>query len=713
MGFRVLLPPIFALTLALSGALTAAAQTSRPLPAALKADRITYASGYKVLRASGHVVITKGNTVLTASALTYDARNNMIRAEGPLRLIDGDRVMFLADFAELSDDLKQGILKSARMVLNKQIQLTAARIVRSGGRHTELLKAAASSCTVTRASPTPLWQIRASRILHDEQKKQLLFVDAQLRFGKVPVAWIPRLKLPDPSVHRANGFLVPEFNNSSSLGSSAGIPYFLTLGDYADVTLTPTLFTSGTATLGIEFRKRFHRGDLNIKAALTRDTVSTHDRRAYLFANGDWRLGNRFKARMKLQLTSDSAYMREHSIFDGPRLENSLGLDRTTRDSRFSADFTAYRDLTGITTVNQIPMLMGDASLQRQWGNPVLGGRLGLTLEATSYLRRSTTDILGRDGRRVGLKIDWQRQWTGRAGSVLQTTALLRADSYGVQQDSSFASTINRGVPILAADWRLPLGRSRGDTQEVLEPRLQLVWSPGSTVAVPNETSRLVEFGVGNLFSLDHFTGADLVEKGLRANIGVTYGRRSQSGWNFDAMLGQVLRLRDEGQFTAASGLSGTASSVVMAVQVSRADKLRLVHRMVAGAGTGISRSETRLALAAGKVDFDTSYTWLAANAAGNTTNRSEWQMQTGWNVFGNWRAQADWRYDLAASGPVNAGVSLSYRNECLKVDLSLSRQFVSSSNVTASTNIAVKVALEGFGMRSLNTGNGRACADF
>ncbi len=702
------------LALALPGGPLAAQSSGQPLgPASLKADRIVYTSGYRVLRATGHVEVIFGTTVLTASALTFDEANNRIIADGPLRLTDGDNITFIANFAELSGDLQQAVLKSARMVLNRQLQLTAVQINRSEGRFTQLFQAAASTCVISTARPTPLWQVRARRIIHDEQKKVLYFERAQLRIAGVPVAYLPRLKLPDPSVKRASGFLVPGISSSDKLGFALAAPYFLTLGDYADVTLTPKLYSGGSATLGYKFRKRFHAGQLNLTGAVTRDNRSSHGLRAYLFADGKWRFRNGLQADFGLKFVSDTAYLRDHNLSDDARLDNRIALDRTTRRSQFSASVLGYRSLSAAVSNDTIPFLLTGVHYRHRFAPPVLGGQGGLSLGASSYQRRSTSNIVGRDGVRLSGVLDWQRRWISRAGLVVSTSARLRGDYYSVLQDSTYPNPLTRIVPLTALDLRLPMARRTARATTVIEPRLQLVWSPKSTVAIPNEDSQQVEFGPSSLFSLNRFSGSDRLESGFRANLGLTYSRRNASGLVFDGLIGKVFRLRDPGQFSAASGLSGTASSYVVAAQITLPSRLRMVQRMVLDNRLSIFKSETRLAYSAKKFDIDTSYLWLMNGVAGNVADRSEWQVNTGWNLTSKWRTQADWRYDLVAAAASQARVALTYRNECIKVDLSLSRSFASSSNVGASTNLGLKVTLDGFGGRASSADSGRRCRDF
>ena len=49
--------------------------------------------------------------------------------------------------------------------------------------------------------------------------------------SKVSIAYIPYLRLPDPTVERAQGFLIPIVALTSNLGIGIKLPYFIPLGE--------------------------------------------------------------------------------------------------------------------------------------------------------------------------------------------------------------------------------------------------------------------------------------------------------------------------------------------------------------------------------------------------------------------------------------------------------------------------------------------------
>ena len=73
------------------------------------------------------------------------------------------------------------------------------------------------------------------------------------------------------------------------------------------------------------------------------------------------------------------------------------------------------------------------------------------------------------------------------------------------------------------------------------------------------------------------------------------------------------------------------------------------------------------------------------------------------------WTGRFTTRYDVLDDRANSAGLSMAWRNECLKVDLSLSRRFTSSTSVQATTNVGLSVELLGFG-GSTRPGPARAC---
>ena len=68
---------------------------------------------------------------------------------------------------------------------------------------------------------------------------------------------------------RQTGLLVPEFSFSNSLGVATRVPYFITLGPSADVTLLPIFTTKQGVVAGGEYRQRFQTGEVELDGSAT------------------------------------------------------------------------------------------------------------------------------------------------------------------------------------------------------------------------------------------------------------------------------------------------------------------------------------------------------------------------------------------------------------------------------------------------------------
>jgi len=700
-----------ALLAILALALPGAAQDTGPGAATLVADRISIAADTRLL-AEGHVEVLWRGTRLRATSISFDRSTGLLQIVGPITLVQGDNLILLADSAELSRDLQQGILRSARMVLNRQLQLGAAEINRVGGRYTALTRAVASSCQVCAANPVPLWEIRAARVVHDQQERQLYFDHAQFRVAGVPVFYIPRLRMPDPSLKRATGFLMPQFRSTSTLGPGLKLPYFIAIGDSRDLTLIPYVSTVGTRTLDLRYRQALRGGTLQFDGALTDDVLIPGETRGYLFGTVSMALQGGYQLQFDLQAVSDGAYLLDYGHGQVDRLRSAMEVRRTSRTSHFSAGLSQFTSIRQGEDNATLPGLVGEVTLHRRFRPAVLGGEGGFWFQTYALARRSSVDQIGRDTARASARIDWRRNWTLPLGINLSAIGALSADIYAIGQDSSYPAIIVRSTPIAAVELRWPWIRTvASGASQVIEPVVQLIYSPDDGAAVPNEDSTLVEFDEGNLFALNRFPGEDVTERGLRANIGVGWTRFDPAGWSASATLGRVFRLDDPGQFSAGSGLAGAQSDWLAAVQLRTDGGISLTNRAIFDSDFNFTKDELRLGINTDRLALSTSYLWLAADPGENRpTDTTEWAMAADYALGSQWSGSFNWRYDQQAGRATSAGLGLAYRTECVTLDLSLSRRFTSSTSVTPTTDFGLSVDLVGFGGKAEAGAVRRSC---
>lgn len=707
------------LALAQPGPAPVWAQATTASPATLVADSIAVTGG-DVLTATGNVEIFYEGRLLRAARVTYDRATDRLTIDGPLRLTDEETgTVVLGGQADLSADMSEGILTSARIILNRQLQIAASGMRRSEGRYTEMESAVASSCSICGDGP-PLWEIRARRVVHDQEAQQLYFEDAQLRVAGIPLGFAPRLRLPDPTLQRATGVLPPRVITSTVLGFGIRIPYFIAMGPSRDLTLTPLVTDGGARALELRYRQAFRTGDILLQGALARDRVLPDTGRGYFRADGGFDLPDGFKLAFTGLAVSDNGYFTDYGLPDQDRLRWTVSIGRTRQDESFTSRVTTYTTLrSGETNLTQ-PSLMADAGFARRFDMPGLGGVGTFWAQAFAFGRASTeagdTDgdgfPDGRDMSRLSLGLDWRRDWVAPSGLVVAGLAGVRGDFYTVQDDSVYDGRLVRGHATAGVELRYPLVKREAATgaRQVLEPVAQVLISPNDVTDVPNEDARVADFDEGNLFRFSHFPGADRLETGLRANLGLRWTREAGTGWVLGAALGRVWRDAAPGGFNMGSGLNDAESDWLAALRVTLPYGLTATGRALIDDSLAMRRGEMLVQITRPRYDVNATYLWAEPDAAdGRTTRTSELLMSAGYFLSPQWRAAATVRYDLQADREVSGDLGLTFRNECLLFDVSLSRRSSASTTVADVTTVDLALDFLGFG-GARGAGPARAC---
>ncbi len=674
--------------------------------ATLIADSMAITPG-DVLVATGDVEVIHEGYRLMARRIVYDRTQNKLVIDGPISLDDGQSVTILASSAELSDDLRDGLIRSARMIIDQQLQITAGTMQRVDGRYSAMFTAAASSCK-TCLGRAPLWEIRASRVVHDTVEKQLYFDNAQFRLAGVPLAYFPRLRLADPTLERATGFLVPKLEVSTSLGFGVKLPYFIALGPSKDLLITPFATDLGDRSVALRYRQAFSTGNITVDGAVSSDTTENGKLRGYVLASGNFRLPADYTLRLRGETVSDAGFFNQYGLTEQDRFVTSAEISRANRERVEQARVLGFYSVRSRDNNATQPSQIADYErLQRL----DMGDFGDLSFGISAKLRqRASSDPLdgpdpdgaadGRDVGGFGLSGEWQKSALLPYGVLGQATLGVRLDRYRVDQDAVYAGDYNRNTAAFAAELRWPLIKSSADGgTHTLEPMAQVVLAPENALRLFNEDSALVEFDEGNLFALNRFPGSDRIEASNRANLGLNYTYAAPNGQRLQLSLGRVISANTVQQFADASGLGQARSDWLVAGQLDMNSSLGLTARSLFTEDGDVRKLELRSAVKANKTALSLGYLYTRADTDEQRADTiSEISLFASQTLSQRWNASVTARYDAQAEALSKSGAELVYRNECLKVDVSLSRSFATSSSVDPNTVFGLSVAFLGFG---------------
>ena len=663
--------------------------------ATLVADSVSVTAD-KQLVANGNVEVLYGDTRLTATQIIYDSESDQLRVVGPIIIRLADDTIVTAQSAEMDPLLENGILQGARIVLDQQLQLAANQINRIDGRYSQLYRTVATSCKVCDGR-APLWSIRAERVIHDNEAQQLYFENATLRIRDVPVLWLPMMRLPDPNLDRATGFLIPEQRNTNLLGTGLKIPYFIRLGDHRDVTVTPYI-SPETTTLELIYRQAFRNGDTTMKGAISDDTLDSSTR-SYAFVAGSFDLANDYKLRFDIESVSDTAYLLDYDYSDKDRLDSAIDLTRVTDTSLTQAALTYYQTLRDDESNASLPPLIADARYETRV-YPGFGGTLKYGTSIDSAYRYSTTNgDAGRDVARIGGFGTWQNDWAASNGVLSQISAGLRTDIYAVNDDDSYSEMRTRLVPYVQTVLRFPLAKTTGSgAAHLIEPTISLSWADSYGAKNPNEDSTRSEFDRGNLFSISRFAGEDAFETGLQGAVGATWTRIGAEGTATTFAMGRVLHTENQADFTRSSGLDGLRSDWLVAGQVATLDGFIFDVRALVDSTDGVTVIDSRAAWQNDAVALSAAYIWQTADTDENRdSDVSEWTLDTDIVLNDVWSISLSGRYDVVEDSPVKAGIGVGWQNECVNINVSASRRYTSSTTVDPTTTFGISGSLTGF----------------
>ncbi|MGR3321061.1 MAG: LPS-assembly protein LptD [Pseudooceanicola sp.] len=675
--------------------------------ALLIADRV-FLDGRDRVVAEGNVEALHKGARLRAERIVYDRDTGQLEIGGPIRLTESSgRALVLADSASLDRDLRNGLIRGARVMLDQQVQLAAHQLNRIDGRYNQLYKATVTSCHVCADGRPPLWQIRAQRVVHDQVARQLYFENARFEVSGVPILWLPRLRLPDPTLKRATGFLIPSVKRNSRLGTGIRVPYFIRMGDHRDLTVTPFV-SNETRTLELRYRQAFRNGRLQFDGAISDDDLMPGTTRAFIQGGGRFDLPQDFTLEFDIEATTDDAYPTEYDYSDKDRLDSEISVTRVRRDEFIRGALTNYHTLRVDEDDANIPSLIGDVVYERRLFPARVGGEIRLGAELHSHYRYSDNPVDGpdpdgivdgRDVARLTVDAAYLRGWTLPIGLRADFEAGVAFDAFRTRQDLSLPASASGAAPRIGATFRWPLRRvSATGAVHVLEPVAQIGWTGGRDLNVANDESTRVEFDEGNLLSLSRFPAADRRERGWRAAVGVNWSRFGPDGWRSRLTVGQVIRDEVDNDFHISSGLSGLSSDLLLAGQVRSPIGLSLTGRAILRDRRDLTKAEARASWINPRVSVGASYLWLDDDPAENRTDvTSEWALDGTIRLARNWLGSANWRYDLASNETAEAGIGVTYINECVEMEFSASRRFTSSTIVRPSTEFSFTIGLRGF----------------
>lgn len=675
---------------------------------AFQADSISYDQSGQIITAEGHVEAAYGGSILMARRVTYNQATGAVTAIGDVVLSDADGNTVFAEDAQLTDDLREGVIRGISVRMAGNAQMAANSATRSGGNVSELDHAIYTPCKMCPDDDHPLWQIRAAKVSHDQEAKRISYRNAFFDIYGVPVLYTPYMSHADPSVKRKSGFLAPSFGSSTDLGRTLEAPYLWVIDPSSDLTLSPLLTTGEGPLMKVEHRARTKRGRVMTSASLTNvdqrneADSKTGDKitRGHINARGIFALSQSDVWGFNVERATDDTFLKRYGISSADTLTSRLFTEHMSGRDFGSVDFLLFQGLNREDNQGLTPMILPLLSYSAMTDPGASGGRFNITGNAL-VLRRTG----GQDMHRLSATGGWQRNYISGLGEVYTLFADMRSDLYyidDIPSASGGSAAAGRVLPLTGVEWRLPLSKYSEGVSQVVEPIAQLIYSPygGNPGDIPNEDSGSFEFDGSNLFSPTRFPGYDRFEGGPRANLGAKWGMYGANGGYANVLFGQVWRLKDDAAFAPDTGLDTQRSDYVGTIAVSPAPWFDILHRFRLDRNDfGYRRSEVDMLAGPENLQLNIGYARLARELTDvSLTSREEITGGLRAQFNENWSARVMSRRDLGAKSTIETRGGIFYGDECIEYGLSYNRRYTRDRDIEPSSSIGFKINLRTLG---------------
>ncbi len=444
---------------------------------------------------------------------------------------------------------------------------------------TSLKKAVFTSCEKT--DKCPPWNIQASEIKHDKDKKQLIYKDAVLKVYDVPVFYFPKFFHPDPTVKRQSGFLLPRLNNSNILGSSISTPYFHEISENKDMTFTPNIFSKNIQMLQTEFRQKnkhsylitdfgfvkgFKSSEINQKKNINHffgkftkkfELNNFIDNKINLFVerlNKDTYLkifnSNLSQSTIKPKnpdvLNSGVDFFLEHEKF---KLTGGLNIyeDLTITDKdRFQYVLPYYNFTKNINSFN-----VGTINFSSK-GDNILDNTNNMKSKVINDLSFKTNNMIFDD---LGLKNNFNFYFKNLNSIGKNVSNYKSSPQIELQSLFEFNS-------------ELPLIKYNEDITQTLIPRISLKFNPGD---MKNHSDAERKININNIFDANRIGVDDTFEEGGSLTLGINYKKENNLDYTkyIEYNLATVLRNKEENNIPSQTTLNKKQSNIFGSVNYS------------------------------------------------------------------------------------------------------------------------------------------------
>ncbi|MHB8882776.1 MAG: LPS-assembly protein LptD [Thermodesulfovibrionales bacterium] len=528
----------------------------------LTSDRLEYHAETKKYVATGSVTATRGDAVIRADEITYSEDSSEVLATGNVTYDDAE-TSIKAERAEFNIEAKTGRLYKAEFLQKKtNYHLLGEMIEKRGENYYYSPEATFTTCDL----PMPEWCFKGKEItavIGDTFKaKDVSFLVKDRTLFYSPLFWASINK------ERHTGFLLPTPSYSKTRGLGISLPFFWTISENRDMTLTVDTFSRRGVGSGLEYRS-LDIGEVRSTwwVYYIKDTLLNKDFLEVRALHEDRDRGP-LRGFLNVNYVNEKDYYREYTSYRDIRiqryLESTAELALPLDNARLYLLSQYWVDLKNSN--GSIPQRLPEAGFVQNYS------RLGHVMLSAS----ATASNMLRENGISAARFDIYPRLLHSIGKdiTLSQTVGLRNTFYSLYKGGGEESTADRTAFEYDLTAHMRLQRSYGLIRHILEPsvRYHLVSASRNSLPLFDATelyknTSAVEFSVLNRGIIK---GSELLTLRVTQGIETDNGNRPLQPFRFDAGMTFPLPLSVAATYDYYAGRIETASADV-SIPVSRA----------------------------------------------------------------------------------------------------------------------------------------------
>lgn len=651
-------------------------------PVDFSADELTYDREINLVIARGNVSFKQGASTLKADHVNYDTLDGVVIASGNVEIYTPDGGLLRGNYAKLSGDLKDGLIRKIRYTLADKSILTAKEAQHIQGNFTEFNDVAYSSCDFCKDG-SRFWEIKAKKMTHDKAAQDMTAHDATITVADIPVAYIPYFTYPDPTVKRRSGFLMPSIKSNRAMGAGVIIPYYQEFSPYTDLLFSPWVATEGILWSGV-LRHNFSEGTMELSGSFTNQDEKD---RYNILTKARWDINEVWRANLNIDHASDDTYLRRYDlrgtdIYD-PWLKSDLTVEALTSNTYFSFGGTHYQNMRSDVNDDTIPEAIPLMTFNYDGDPSDTGGYWSFDASSATLDRK-----LGADSSRLTLGTGWHLPGITDMGFVYSFNATAQLSGYKIsdyyieEKNKLYSGNAGSFHPQASLKISYPFVNVGKEYNQIIEPIVMGVVSPNSKNSdkIPNEDSSDLDFDDTSLFSEKRFVGFDRYEPGSRIDYGLKWSMYGQKNGYVSALIGQSYRLTHSDIFPVDSGLVDKASDIVGRISIEPNSFISLSYAFRMDRKTfDLNRSDVTIGIGNALLRAEASYINLKSRVSEYSAydNREELTYSLQSAITRYWTLKFNQRINLSdGGGLLETGGYIRYEDECFALETGIKKDY-------------------------------------